>query len=57
MNKFVVKPATSKKKCAAKSSFNAKTGEMTLAYDFTNKNQLADFDVTDAKNVLLGMGF
>lgn len=56
VNKLVVKPTTLKKKFGAKASFNDKTGELTLAYDFTNKNQLSDFDAADVKKVRLAGG-
>lgn len=49
---FVVKPATLKKKFGGKAAFNAKTGELTLAYDFGQKSQLSDFEVNDLKVVL-----
>lgn len=46
---FEVTPAMLKKKFAGKAVFNAKTGELTLAYDFPGKNSLSDFEVTDQK--------
>lgn len=49
---FVVKPATLKKKFGGKAIFNAKTGELTLAYDFSQKLQLSDFEVNDLKVLL-----
>jgi hypothetical protein len=47
--KFVVKPAVLKKKFGGKSVFNAKTGELTLTYDFSQKGQLADFETKSVK--------
>jgi hypothetical protein len=52
MLNFVVKPATLKKKFGGKATFNAKTGELTLAYDFNQKSQLSDFEVNDLNVVL-----
>lgn len=49
---FVVKPADLKKKFGGKATFNAKTGELTLAYDFGQKSQLSDFEVADLKVLL-----
>lgn len=46
---FEVTPALLKKKFAGKAVFNAKTGELTLAYDFAAKNSLSDFEVMDQK--------
>jgi hypothetical protein len=42
-------PALLKKKFAGKAAFNPKTGELTLVYDFSAKEQLKDFDVGDGK--------
>lgn len=43
-----------KKKFAGRASFNPKTAELTLAYDFANKKQLSDFELGDTKPVLAG---
>ena len=45
----LITPALLKKKFAGKAAFNPKTGELTLVYDFANKDQLKDFDLGDAK--------
>ncbi|QEL17867.1 hypothetical protein [Limnoglobus roseus] len=45
----LITPAALKKKFAGKAAFNAKTGELTLVYDFKEKEQLKDFDLGDAK--------
>lgn len=42
-------PAALKKKFAGKAVFNAKTGELTLVYDFKEKEQLKDFDLKEVK--------
>lgn len=46
---FDVKPAVLKKKFGGRAVYNSKSGELTLTYDFGNKNQLSDFAVDDAK--------
>jgi hypothetical protein len=45
-------PALLKKKLVGKAAFNPKTGELTLLYDFSTKEQLRDFDLKDAKPTL-----
>ena len=42
-------PALLKKKLAGKAAFSPKTGELTLVYDFKDKDQLRDFDLGDWK--------
>jgi hypothetical protein len=42
-------PSLLKKKFAGKAAFNPKTGELTLVYDFSAKEQLKDFEVGDSK--------
>jgi hypothetical protein len=51
LGKFLT-PALLKKKFAGKAAFNPKTGELTLVYDFSAKEQLKDFDLKDAKPTL-----
>lgn len=46
---FEVTSAALKKKFAGKATFNPKTGELSLAYDFPGKAQLSDFEVGDKK--------
>lgn len=46
-------PALLKAKFAGRAAFNKKTGELTLYYDFTNINQLKDFDLKDGKPQLV----
>lgn len=41
---FEVKPAILKKKFQGKAAFDPKSGELTLSYDFTRKEQLKDFE-------------
>jgi len=48
----LVTPALLKKRLAGKAAFNPKTGELTLVYDFKDKDQLKDFDLGDAKPVV-----
>lgn len=43
---FEVNLMTLKRKFAGKPTFNAKTGELTLVYDFSAKTQVGDFDAT-----------
>ena len=45
----LITPAKLKQKLAGKSVFNAKTGELSLIYDFNQKDQLKDFSSGDAK--------
>lgn len=42
-------PALLKKRLAGKAVFNPKAGELTLVYDFKDKDQLKDFDLGDWK--------
>jgi len=42
-------PALLKKKFVGKAAFNPKTGELTLIYDFSAKEQLKDFEAGDSK--------
>jgi hypothetical protein len=55
-----ITPALLKKKFAGKAAYNAKTGELTLIYDFSNKDQLRDFEKGEAavtlKNGVLRVG-
>lgn len=46
---FEVKPLVLKKKFQGKAAYDAKTGQLSLFYDFTKKEQLKDFDLNDAK--------
>jgi hypothetical protein len=51
---FEVKPAVLKKKFQGKAAFDPKSGELSLIYDFTRKEQLKDFEVKkDAQYTLL----
>jgi len=45
----LITPALLKKKFAGKAVFNPKTGELTLIYAFTDKGELADFDLGGSK--------
>lgn len=45
----LITPALLRKKFAGKAAFNPKTGELTLVYDFANKDELKDFDLGDTK--------
>lgn len=49
---FDVKPAVLKKKFKGRAAYDAKTGLLTLTYDFGKKDQLKDFDLGDAKPVM-----
>src|SRR5262249_21408139 len=50
---FAVKAAVLKKKFKGKAAYDAKTGVLSLGYDFTKKDQLKDFELADAKPVLI----
>ena len=49
-----ISPATLKKRFGGKAVLNAKTGELTLTYDFRNQGQLKDFDLSEAKAAIRG---
>ena len=48
----LVTQALLKKKFVGKAAFNPRTNELTLLYDFANKDQLKDFNLGDAKPVV-----
>lgn len=50
--KFEVKTSVLKKKFVGKPTYNSKTGELTIDYDFAGKPPLADFESTNAKVVV-----
>jgi hypothetical protein len=45
---FPLTPELLKDKFHGRATYNAKTGELSLAYDFRNRNQLKDFDLDGA---------